>query len=262
VSDIGLYSDPRVYDSLHTPGTADEVDGLLRTEAAFSVPNGHPRLWLEPACGSGRYLRVARARGIDGVGFDISPGMIAYARARAARARSSAHERYFVASMTDFAAGVAGPATFAFNLINTVRHLESDAAVLAHFREMARVLAPGAVYAVGLSLSAYGLEGPSEDVWDGARGPCRVRQVVQFIPPLAGRDERVVSHLSIRTPAGEEHRTSSYSLRTYDLAQWRGLVGRSALRIHAAVDGDGALIDPAEPGYAVFLLSARPGSYT
>lgn len=254
---VGLYSDPRIYDILHTPGTAEEVDELLRIERAFSPPPPRGRLWLEPACGSGRYLRVARARGIDAMGFDTSADMIEYASARAARASSIARETYFVASMTDFADRVRRPASFAFNLINTIRHLESDEAMLMHFEQMGRVLGPGAVYAVGLSLSCYGVEQPSEDVWEGSRGPCRVRQVVQFIPPLNGRREEVISHLCIMTPTGEEHRTSDYALRTYSLSEWLALVSRSALRVVACVDDEGGEVRPPVLGYATFLLGVR-----
>lgn len=257
MSEIGLYADPHIYDILHTPGTADEVQGLIQTEQAYSKADPARRLWLEPACGTGRYLRLARARGINGIGFDQAEPMIHYARIRAARASSNATEKYLVASMTDFAPSVKRRVTFAFNPINSIRHLESDDAMLAHFEQMSKVLLPGAVYAVGLSLSSYGAEQPSEDVWEGARGPCRVRQVVQFIPPDSGRSETVVSHLCITTPSGEDHRTSTYALRTYSPDQFADLVRRSALRLVATTDQDGDPIEIPQMGYAVFLLARR-----
>lgn len=252
-NEVGLYSDPHIYDILHTPGTADEVTGLIGIEADFA--RAEPRCWLEPACGTGRYLRVARARGINCIGFDLSESMIHYARLRAARASSNATEKYLVASMTDFAAQVRRRVSFAFNPINTIRHLDSDEAMLAHFEQIAAVLLPGAVYAVGLSLTGYGLEQPSEDVWEGARGPCRVRQVVQFIPPERGRVERVISHLCVTTPGNEEHRTSTYGLRTYSREQFTTLVSRSDLRIIATTDDDGVPIEVPQVGYAIFILA-------
>ncbi len=251
---IGLYADARIYDILHTPGTAEEVDGLVRTETLYSPASARSRLWLEPACGTGRYLRVARARGINTVGFDLSADMIDYARARAARASSNAHERYFVASMTDFAGSLDRRVSFAFNLINTIRHLESDAAMLEHFEHIARVLAPGAKYAVGISLSDYGREKPSQDVWEGARGPCRVRQTVRFTPPVSGRKERVDSRLTVSTPTGKSLHKSTYFLRTYSRKQWLALIGRSPLRLVETVEPDGSPMSVPEVGYAVFLL--------
>ncbi len=252
--EIGLYADARIYDILHTPGTAEEVDGLVRTEEFCCSAPAKSRLWLEPACGTGRYLRVARARGINCIGFDLSTDMIDYARTRASRASSNAHERYFVASMTDFASDLDRPVSFAFNLINTIRHLESDAAMLGHFEHIAQVLSPGGMYAVGISLSDYGQEKPSQDVWKGARGPCRVRQVVRFTPPVRGRKERVDSQLTVSTPTGKSLHKSTYFLRTYSRKQWLSLIGRSHLRLVETVDPDGSPIPVPEVGYAVFLL--------
>ncbi|RMH14920.1 MAG: class I SAM-dependent methyltransferase [Planctomycetota bacterium] len=253
----GLYADPVIYDILHAPDTDEEVDWLIQVEQAWSPAQRVPRCWLEPACGSGRYLRALRARGIDSVGFDLSDAMIAYARRRAQRLKHRTSEQLFVASMTDFAARVERPITFAFNLINTIRHLESDEAVLEHFEQIASVLAPGARYCVGLSTSLYGFEQPSEDVWSGSRGACSVTQVVQYVPPERGRREQVYSHLTIRRPTGEEHRESSYTLRTYSRDEWLELIERSCLKLAATLDFDAKQIDPPVLGYAQYLLEPR-----
>ena len=82
----GLYTDPAVYDILHARGTAAEVDGLERMAAR--VRSGRARqTWLEPACGTARYLRLAARRGRRTVGFDLSPVMIATPTARIATYR-------------------------------------------------------------------------------------------------------------------------------------------------------------------------------
>lgn len=255
----GLYDDPLVYDVLHAPGTGEEVDGLIAIERRF-VPMDTPRLWLEPACGTGRYLREAAARGIAAIGFDLREGMIEYARERTP---AGAACEWFVGDMTDFARRVGRRrVSLAFNLINTIRHLPSDEAMLAHLAEVERVLAPGGAYIVGLSLTAYGRESPSEDVWTGARGRLRVTQVVQYLPPRStgnpkSRSELVVSHLVLDRPTGVEHRDSSYRLRTYSLEQFRALVERSPLRIEASVDELGADAAASDGGYALLVLT-RP----
>lgn len=263
-SRTGLYDDPTVYDVLHAPGTGEEVDGLEAIERGL-VPAallGEGRLWLEPACGSGRYLREACRRGIDTAGFDLSPGMIDYARAHTpAPGPGVGHPEWFVADMTDFTHALGKRrATFAFNLINTIRHLPSDEAMLDHFGQVARALRPGGVYAVGLSLTAYGREPPSEDVWIGARGRLHVTQVVQFLPPNSdgnprSRSEQVLSHLTIRRPSGEDHRDSAYRLRTYSLVQWESLVSRSPLRIARSIDEWGEPVPAADGGYHIFALT-------
>lgn len=259
----GLYDDPKIYDILHAPGTPGEVDGLEAIERRFVPPKTlrSGRRWLEPACGTGRYLREAARRGIDVAGFDIARPMLEYAAAHAPAPGEGVGEwRFFSADMTDFTRRLrAFRATLAFNLINSIRHLPSDEAMLLHLEQVARALAPGGVYLVGLSLTAYGCEAPSEDVWTGSRGRTRVTQVVQFIPPRwegnpRSRSEKVLSHLVVESPSATEHRDSTYPLRTYSLAQWEALVRRSPLRIRATVDEDGRDHPAADGGYCLFVL--------
>jgi SAM-dependent methyltransferase len=211
------------------------------------------RVWLEPACGTGRYLRIAARGGHRVIGFDLSETMIEYAKSRVPGGT------FLVADMTRFADAVGeGRVGFAFNLINTIRHLETDHAMLAHFREMRRVLTPRGVYAVGISLTLYNAEFPSEDVWEGGRGPCRIRQIVQYEPPGAGeRTEHVYSHLHIRRGQREEHRDSTYGLRTYDKDQWLAVVKKGGFEIARVVDEDGDEMEMPESGYGIYLLRAR-----
>lgn len=175
---MNLYDDPQVYDVLYTPGTARECDVLERIARTWVRTRTAQPLWLEPACGSGRYLRVLGRRGHRLQGFDRSAAMVRYARTQAPQAR------LFQADLVDFAPALR-PHTvdFAFNLFNTIRHLENDAAVRAHFRQMAQVLRPGGVYAVGLSFTVYGQELMDEDLWEGRRGALHVQQLAQYLPP-------------------------------------------------------------------------------
>lgn len=256
-----FYADAGIYDLLHTKGTAAEVDALEKLRVRFAP--GAPDVWLEPACGSGRIIRLAARRSPARrvLGFDREEGMVRYARSRAERAGLADRHRLFVADMTDFA-GHLEPASvgFALNVINTIRHLESDDSLLAHLNQIARVLHPEGVYAVGLSLSMYGCEMPSEDVWVGRRGRVSVKQVVSFIPPDdadGDRMELVYSHMAVTTPGGEREIASSYRLRAYSLEQWQSIVARSALRIAGFAD---MLGDPGEPeklGYGLWALALR-----
>ena len=266
-----FYEIPALYDILHAPGTAREVDGLeriarrfLRAAPAHRAGHPAPLRWLEPACGTGRYLRVLARRGHRAIGFDASRAMVDYARRRLRDAGLSARARVILAPMTDFAGRLRPRSVHvAFNLINTIRHLHSDRAMLDHFGAVARVLKPGALYAVGISLSLYGIEQETEDVWQGTRGTCKVSQVVQYIPPDCtpraprggNRLERVISHLTITRPRGEEHRDSTYALRTYDLAQWQSLLRRSPFEVRVVLGDDGVEIAPPRIGYAIWVLT-------
>lgn len=240
------YPKPGVYDVLHATGTAAEVDALQRI-AAQCVRTSAPT-WIEPACGTGRYLRIAARRGIRCLGFDRDAAMIEYARQHGCDA--------FVADMIDFARTLGlTRADFAFNLHNSIRHLPSDAAMLAHFSEMARVLRRGGAYAVGISLTRYGAEEPEEDVWEGTRGRLRAKQLLQYLPPAGrGRFEHVVSHVRIERPAGVTQHDSTYDLRCYDLAQWRRVIARSPFRIVATVNGHGARIERGHVPYGIDIL--------
>lgn len=260
-----LYALPMLYDVLHTPGTVEEVRGLVRIARRFVGPRADPLgTWLEPACGTGRYLRVASRRVGKAIGFDMSAEMVEYARSRSALSPNP--PRYFVARMEDFRGIRSRSVDFAFNPINTIRHLESDAALLAHLAAVERVLRRGGVYAVGISLCAYGREEPTEDVWRGTRGRLRVTQTIQYIPPTAGsratrneggRFERVISHLQVTRAGRNTHIDSTYRLRGYNLRQWEDVVERSALRILGAVTDSGRNARPIEPGYGIFVLGRR-----
>lgn len=263
--EIGLYADPAVYDVLHAQGTAREVQGLARIAERFVVRRPGPQTWLEPACGTGRYLLAAARRGVRGIGFDLNEGMIRYAKERAERGRRRTggppRPRFFVGDMRAFAVQVgASRVDLAFNVINTIRHLGNDPEVLAHFQEVRRVLRPGGVYAVGLTLSSYGMEFPSEDVWQGRRGRLHVKQIVQFVPPAGAREirarsEMAHSHLVVTSGRRVEHRDSSYALRCYSEGQWRSVVRRGGMRVAGLVDDDGHDLHASPSGYGVWVLA-------
>jgi SAM-dependent methyltransferase len=236
-----LYADPAVYDILYTPGTAQETDALQEVEKALSAsPLQADRLWLEPACGTGRYLRTAARRGRTCVGFDRDPGQLEYARSRQPRVTPIS---YFQADMIDFRAACGlstGVVDFACNPVNSLRHLSTDVDMLAHFQQMAEVLKPGGIYVVGISLLDEGGMLPEEDLWVARRGSCQVSQLVNYLPPEPGtRMEKVISHLTVTRPRGSDHFDDSYDLRTYTHRQWLELIGRSALRHLGSFDAKG-----------------------
>jgi hypothetical protein len=164
-----------------------------------------------------------------------------------------------------------GGADLAFNLVNSVRHLRGDSQVTTHLEQMARILRPGGIYVVGISLASSSGETKGaaaddarfeEDVWRGTRGGCRVTQIVNYLPPhfhsprreRCSRWETVVSHLVIERSGGVEHRDHRYELRTYTQEQWRRLVDRSSLRHVASVDAGGRPLEDRIPPYQLEIL--------
>ncbi len=250
------YAVPAVYDILHTPGTAGEVDLLERLAERFGAPGGKRRRWLEPACGTGRYLRVLAGRGRRAAGFDLDEGMLDYAHRSLRRRRTNRRVRLVRADMTAFADHFE-PASFdvAFVLVNSFRHLLRPSDVETHLGEMAAVLRPGGLYVVGISLSLYGEEDPSEDEWIGRRGSCTVRQLVQYLPPGRGtRRETVISHVEIERPRGIEVLDSTYALRSYDETQWRAALRGTDFERAASVDDRGRTLGDHPLDYQLEIL--------
>ena len=247
------YAHPEVYDVLHSPHTAGEVDLFQRCARKWDAPAGR---WLEPACGSGRYLRVLADRGIKCTGFDLDEGMLDYARREVRRVGLSRKVMLVRADMASFAGAVEGRFAVAFNPVNTFRHLLRPREAAAHLREIGRALEPGGLYLVGMSLSRYGEEEATEDVWTARRGKISVRQIVQYLPPdPRSRLETVISHLQVDRPGGREYIDSTYRLRSYDLDQWRGLVRRSPLRRVGAIDDLGNQVtEDIETNYQIEVL--------
>lgn len=243
----GLYLAPALYDVVNTPGTAAEVDALERVARRYGPsPHGDGRWrWLEPACGTARYLRVLRGRGHHVAGYDALPDMLAYARRRLAR--WSDGWTLVESKFTTPASSLAdlGPADIAICPVNSLRHLPNDGAVRAHLAQVRALLREGGIYIVGLDLLRPDVAA-DEDVWEGARGRLHVREVVQYLPPTdGGRRERVVVQMMATRPRGVAHHGWAYDLRTYTETQWTRLLRATGWRRLAVCDGDGA---PAPPG--------------
>ncbi|MEL7472532.1 MAG: class I SAM-dependent methyltransferase [Planctomycetota bacterium] len=255
-----FYADPAVYDVLHTPGTAAEVDGLERLALRFVRTEDTARdpVWLEPACGTGRYLRVAAGRGCRVIGVDLSEAMVAYARQRCERLGFGDRCLFHAGPMERLGDHVV-PASvdFAFCLINSVRHIETDEGMLEHLESVRASLRPGGVYAVGLGTSRAEWEFETEDVWEARRGSMGVRQVVQYTPPASSRArfERVISHMTVRRGARTETIDSTYRLRTYRIERWRELMELAGLRLVGVTDEDGRDVEAPVCGYAVWVLA-------
>lgn len=265
-----LYSMPLAYEVLHWKGTAKEVRGLARISRTFTHGKADPRgTWLEPACGTGRYLRAAATLKCAQrcLGVDLSDELMAFGR-ESTDAKHKTRVRLLKGDMTRLEAVIRpNSVDFAFNLINTIRHVRSDAAMLKHLKGVRQCLRSGGVYVVGLSLSWYGVESPTEDVWQGSLRGLHVLQTVQYLPASGGktsrqRMEKVLSHLQLTQGRKKNVQTwdvdDRYELLSYNLQEWLTVIDRSGFHLIATVDEQGNRIPPAEPGYTIFVLGSNP----
>jgi len=226
-----FYDHPRWYDMLHQRGTAWEVD-FLRRQADYWIDTGRrtpmEQSWLEPACGTGRYLRYLAKHGYHLTGYDLNNRSLQYAR-RKSNQRGFDIE-FANASMTDFCRSASFD--FVFNTINTFRHLRTDDEALQHLELMAESLKPGGVYLLGIDIVDYDIPEPLEETWTVNKRGCEVTHFMVTIPPERDRRiERIINHITVRRRGREFQFESTYDLLTYDLEEWRALIDASPFEV-------------------------------
>lgn len=99
------------------------------------------RLW-DIGCGVGRHMTLLARRGYRCTGTDLSPEMVAYVNAEAARQRLP-----ITASVEDLRhIAISGTFDAAYCFMDTFRFLLTNDEILAHLRAVAERLAPGGLY--------------------------------------------------------------------------------------------------------------------
>ena len=260
-----IYADPLVYDILHAEDTARDARVIEKLTRQY-VPNsglGAMRL-LEPASGTGRYQIALARRGHHTTGIDLDSGMLAFARQRAQEHEVSHLVAHITADMRTFAPPKPR-CNAAFNLINSIRHLLSDAAMAKHMAAVGKALVPGGVYIVGIELIDRVTTEATEDIWMGHRGSLAVHQLINYLPPdMHGgpkRREQVVSSVTVRNTRTDASRQidSAYWLRTYTPAEWTSLVYRCGWEVIGQHTSSGAPMPLRPYGYRLCILRQRAG---
>jgi SAM-dependent methyltransferase len=205
-----------LYDIAFDWDVDDEVDWLLERL-------GSPVSVLEPGCGSGRMLEALVRRGVDAVGIDLSPEMLAIAERRAPG-------RALLADMTDF--DLARRFDGAICPINTLAHL-APGDLARHFACMARQLRPGGRYLAQVAV----YDDPAFErtsVWEATRGHVRLR--VTYVVESPDRHHSRIEILEGPRAGAvleEEHRMTAWTPET-----WAAAVAASPFDGVAAYDGD------------------------
>jgi SAM-dependent methyltransferase len=143
-----LYDTPEIYDVATGWDLEREIDFL---EGLFDRHAGRVERVLEPCCGTGRHLAALAARGYDVAGYDRSPTMVDFARARL----RSVGGRVWRGDMASFIP----PERFdaAWNPVNSIGYLLEDDDVSGHLECMGEAIRSGGIYVAQFS---YGGEPP------------------------------------------------------------------------------------------------------
>ncbi len=140
-----LFEHPEYYDIVFRRDVSAEVDFILAAYARFA--GGVPRAVLELGCGPGYHARAFARRGFWAAGLDLRPQMLAFAAAEAGREDAPVRQ-WIEGDMRDFRA--ARPLDVICCMLNSFDSLVRDEEIVAHFRAVARNLAPRGLYVVEL----------------------------------------------------------------------------------------------------------------
>ena len=183
-----LYDLPQVYDIAFSWDLSGEIAFFKRvfaTHVLFPVRN-----ILEPACGSGRFLRTLPPNGFKVTGYDINPVMVQYAEDSVAAAGCEENVRIILANMVS--AEVPGEFDAAFNSINSIGYLHSDDDVVSHLKATGSLLCKGGVYIVHLNFAHEG-KLPLGKNWTMERDGIRVKTSWRIL--IEDRESRLSHHL-------------------------------------------------------------------
>jgi SAM-dependent methyltransferase len=218
-----LYDFPQYYDILFGADQQGEYDFLLGCFERFA--ERPVKKVFEPACGTGRLLLKLAKAGYRVGGNDLNDKAVAYCNARLKRHGFPGNVT--VGDMSDFR--LKSPVDAAFNLINTVRHLPTEAMIESHLRCVREALAPGGIYMLGLHLTptATAERIVDEERWTGARGRVKIKSHMWTKEiDRRGRNERLGIRFEVRTPTKMFHIEDEMNYRTYTAPQMASLIER------------------------------------
>jgi SAM-dependent methyltransferase len=214
-----LYNYPQYYDLLFGSDWKAEFDFLRGCFACYA--RRPVKRVFEPACGTGRLLVKLAQAGYRVAGNDINDRAIEFCNARLRRYGFPASAK--VGDMTDFR--LKRPVDAAFNMINSFRHLSSEAAATAHLRCMADCVATDGLYVLGLHLTPAGTQVCDEESWSARRGHLAVTSRMQSLAvDRRTRREHIAVTCDIYTPTRHQRMSEEMIFRTYTLGQFKRLL--------------------------------------
>ena len=229
-----LYDLPEVYDVAFAWDLSQEISFFKQVfETYVPFPVQHV---LEPACGTGRFLRTLPTHGFHVTGYDSNPTMLRYAEDSIASAGCEESVRTLLANM--ISADVPGDFDAAFNSINSIGYLHSDEDIVSHLRGTGASLREGGVYIVHLNFAHEG-EVPGGDRWTMERGGISVETWWRVL--REDRETKLshqISSFEVERDGRLERFDDRHTLRLWLFSDLEDLVRRSGQFEIAAIYGE------------------------
>ena len=184
---------------------------------------------LEPMCGSARLLRGFANDGYATVGVDASPEMLTLAQAR--YAKDGLRGEWLLADVRDFDLDQA--CDLAVCPVNSLAHLQSDAAMEAHLHAMSRNLFVGASYFVQLDLKPPRFVGAAETWEFDYRG-----ESVRFDWACRSYAEGLETHVSRYTFPDGRVLEETYPMKLWTYDAWTRVLARTRFDLSGAYAND------------------------
>jgi SAM-dependent methyltransferase len=191
-----LYNTPEIYDVAFGWDFEKEIDFL---EELFVRHAGSVERVLEPCCGTGRFLHALAKRGYEVAGYDLSPAMVDFARARLRPVGG----RVWRGDMAAFTP----PGRFdaAWNPVNSIGYLLEDEPFLAHLERIGEALRPGGIYVAQFSYGGEPKELSRFGPWGNRGGDLSTTLLWEVVREDAAK-KRSYQHCRITARRGQETR--------------------------------------------------------
>ncbi len=216
-----LYDYPTYYDLVYGSDWKAEFD-FLRACFAKHASRSVRRVF-EPACGTGRLMIKLAEHGYELAGNDLNTQAVAFCNARLERRGFSPGA--VAGDMADFR--VRRKFDAAYNMINSFRHLPSERSADGHLRCVARGLARGGLYVLGLHLTPTRGNHVDREEWSARRGNLTVVSSMWSVGlDPKKRVEQVGMTFDVYTPTRHWRIEDQMDYRTYTSAQMRRLLAK------------------------------------
>ena len=241
------YETPVYYDIIYDVDTKKDTTFLEQCYAkhASDVVEGKPLTVLEPACGSGRIMAELASRGHRVAGFDLSEGMLDFARKRfqdrgvkgkLVQSPMQVFDLHAFAKKQDTSGG---GFDLAHILVSSFKYLQTEQDAADCLNTIADHLRVGGVFLLGIHLTDPDDNNRYLERWRAQRDNMDVICTVRTNPPdHQSRTEELRSRLVVRDthkPNAEPKRyESNWTFRTYSPNQLRSLLRQAPRFKHVA----------------------------